>query len=313
MQVSFDSFSVEQKEVDEQGEEILVKYITIDKLQEAFEYIGAASDIADIKMLINDVDENGDGKIDFDEWMSIMGKKFLGEDDDASTVHVFSMLDDNKDGYIPLVELRSLLMREGQAPLSEQEVDELLMFADADSDGLVNYRSFLAWLANPYEVKKKPAASLPPSAPAGRGRRDIKAKAAAKDLLRASATEGSLGAPAAEFGPSVDAPAASTTPAPRRPTPQERRQAAATKEPGEASNAPPSAAAEGTAAPAGDASAPAGNDRAALRAQRQQREKEKAEKEKAERAAKRQERQEAQRARNSVTSQSGTGEGGNEP
>merc|ERR1719498_2059366 len=100
-------------------------------------------------------------------------RKFLGEDDDSSSVHIFSMLDDNKDGYIPLVELRSLLMREGQAPLSEQEVDELLMFADADSDGLVNYRTFLTWLANPEVKKKQPQREELPTAPQGRGgRRD---------------------------------------------------------------------------------------------------------------------------------------------
>merc|ERR1712117_367071 len=82
-------------------------------------------------------------------------RKFLGEDDDSSFVHVFQMLDDNKDGYIPLVEFRSILMREGQAPLSEQEVDELLMFADLDSDGLIDYRSFLKWLGNPVKDTKE--------------------------------------------------------------------------------------------------------------------------------------------------------------
>ena len=35
-----------------------------------------------------------------------------------------------QDDYIPAVELRSILMKEGLAPLSEQEVDELLLFAD---------------------------------------------------------------------------------------------------------------------------------------------------------------------------------------
>merc|ERR1719215_1587668 len=92
--------------------------------------------------------------IDQQEWEQIMMRKFLGEDDDSSSVHIFSMLDDNKDGFIPLVEMRSILMREGQAPLSEQEVDELLMFADTESDGLINYRTFLRWLQGP-QIEKK--------------------------------------------------------------------------------------------------------------------------------------------------------------
>eukprot|EP00427_Karlodinium_veneficum_P023379 CAMPEP_0169123174 /NCGR_PEP_ID=MMETSP1015-20121227/33642_1 /TAXON_ID=342587 /ORGANISM="Karlodinium micrum, Strain CCMP2283" /LENGTH=181 /DNA_ID=CAMNT_0009186489 /DNA_START=77 /DNA_END=622 /DNA_ORIENTATION=- len=121
-------------------------YITTKQLKEAFENIDAVGDIRDIQMLIDDIDENGDGQIDEQEFRHIMTRKFLGEDDDSSFMHAFIMLDENKDGYIPLVEFRQILMREGQAPLSEQEVDELMMFADLDADGLIDYRSFLKWL-----------------------------------------------------------------------------------------------------------------------------------------------------------------------
>jgi len=135
--VAFDSFK------DEQG------FITTERLKEAFERIDALGDIKDIQLLIDDIDENGDGKIDETEFRHIMTRKFLGEDDDSSFVHAFEMLDDNKDGFIPLVEMRHALMREGHNPLSEQEVDELLMFADLEGDGLIDYRSFLRWLGNP--------------------------------------------------------------------------------------------------------------------------------------------------------------------
>merc|ERR1719238_709662 len=131
--VAFESFS-------ENG------FITTNHLEEAFATIDSLGDIADIQRLIDDIDENGDGKIDETEFRHIMTRKFLGEDDDSSFMHAFEMLDENKDGYIPLVEFRQILMREGQAPLSEQECDELLMFADLDADGLIDYRSFLRWL-----------------------------------------------------------------------------------------------------------------------------------------------------------------------
>mmetsp|Transcript_51998 Transcript_51998/g.146539 ORF Transcript_51998/g.146539 Transcript_51998/m.146539 type:complete len:204 (+) Transcript_51998:38-649(+) len=140
--VAFDSFK------DSTG------FITTEKLKEAFEAIGALGDIADIQMLIADIDENGDGKIDEDEFRHIMTRKFLGEDDDSAFIHAFEMLDINKDGYIPLTELRNILMKEGQQPLSEQEVDELLMFADLDGDGLIEYKSFLRWLSNPDGVQQ---------------------------------------------------------------------------------------------------------------------------------------------------------------
>mmetsp|Transcript_87179 Transcript_87179/g.182435 ORF Transcript_87179/g.182435 Transcript_87179/m.182435 type:complete len:224 (+) Transcript_87179:165-836(+) len=135
--VAFDAFK------DETG------YITTERLREAFDQIDALGDIQDIQMLIDDIDENGDGKIDEDEFRHIMTRKFLGEEDDSSFIHAFEMLDVNRDGYIPIAELRHILMKEGNQPLSEQEVDELLMFADVEGDGLIEYKAFLRWLLNP--------------------------------------------------------------------------------------------------------------------------------------------------------------------
>jgi len=109
----------------------------------------------DIQLLLDDMDETGKGHIDWPHWRAMMTRKFMGEEDDSSFGHVFAMLDDNKDGFIPLVEFRRMLMQEGQAPLSEQEVDELLMFADSDSDGLIDYRDFLTWLSNPEAYAKE--------------------------------------------------------------------------------------------------------------------------------------------------------------
>eukprot|EP00927_Polykrikos_kofoidii_P063023 TRINITY_DN57828_c0_g1_i1.p1 TRINITY_DN57828_c0_g1~~TRINITY_DN57828_c0_g1_i1.p1 ORF type:complete len:170 (-),score=38.92 TRINITY_DN57828_c0_g1_i1:59-568(-) len=129
-------------------------FISTGKLMGAFQAIDAAQDFHDIQMLIDDIDQNGDGKIDEREFRHIMTRKFLGEDDDSSFVHVFRLLDDDKDGFIPLVEFRHILMREGQSALSEQEVDELLMFADIAGDGLVNYGEFLKWLSNPEDWGK---------------------------------------------------------------------------------------------------------------------------------------------------------------
>merc|ERR1719343_451831 len=124
-------------------------FITTERLKAAFKQIDALGDIESVQRLIDDIDENGDGKIDEDEFRHIMTRKFLGEDDDSSFIHAFEMLDENRDGFIPLVEMRHHLMREGANPLSEAEVDELLMFADLEGDGLIDYRTFLRWLSNP--------------------------------------------------------------------------------------------------------------------------------------------------------------------
>jgi Ca2+-binding EF-hand superfamily protein len=218
IKVSFESFS-EEIYIEETKEK--VRTLTATGLRNAFKAIDAESDIHDVQMLIDDIDENGDGMVDESEWRNIMSRKFMGEDDDStSLIQNFMLLDDNKDGYIPLVELRTILMREGQAPLSEQEVDELLMFADTESDGLINYRTFLRWLQGPQIEKKLGQDDIlagAPVVPEATG----KAPAAAGE----QAAAGAAGAAAAAT--SRDAPAPSADPV------------AATAQPGE-----PEAAAE---------------------------------------------------------------------
>eukprot|EP00931_Biecheleriopsis_adriatica_P085688 TRINITY_DN6047_c0_g1_i2.p1 TRINITY_DN6047_c0_g1~~TRINITY_DN6047_c0_g1_i2.p1 ORF type:complete len:234 (-),score=69.69 TRINITY_DN6047_c0_g1_i2:134-835(-) len=152
-------FKEEEVLVKKNGKEVKVRewkpinpvaIITTDSLRDAFAEINASGDMADVQLMVDDIDANNDGGIDMNEWWGIMTRKLLGEDSMGSAPHTFEAIDDNKDGYIPYVELRSILMKEGGAPLSEQEVDELSMFADPDSDGLINYKEFLRWLSNPY-------------------------------------------------------------------------------------------------------------------------------------------------------------------
>lgn len=209
IKVSFESFSEEV--LQENGEK--ARILTTPGLRNAFKAIDAESDIRDIQMLIDDIDESGDGMVDESEWYNIMVRKFMGEDDEStSLIQNFMLLDDNKDGYIPLVELRTILMREGQAPLSEQEVDELLMFADTESDGLINFRTFLRWLQGPQIEKKL-------------GQDDIIAGAlvvpegikAAGDH-RTPATAGAAGAAAAATSGDVSAPSADPVAATAQPS-----------------------------------------------------------------------------------------------
>lgn len=137
IEAAFDSFKNENN------------VMTAESMRAAFQKIDPNAKDTDIQLLIDDIDENGDGEVDKMEFTQIMTKKFLGQDDDGAFLHTFECMDKDKDGFIPTVELRHILMKEGREPLSEQEVDELMMFADSDGDGLVDYRAFLKWLSNP--------------------------------------------------------------------------------------------------------------------------------------------------------------------
>jgi len=125
-------------------------YITADALKNAFKQQGHSSDDKLVQLLIDDVDENGDGKIQVDEFNSIMKKCLFSQMDEL--LQAFEIVDSDGDGYIPTVEFKRIFMTEGSYPLSDREADELMIFADSDGDGLVDYRSFLTWLNNPDKI-----------------------------------------------------------------------------------------------------------------------------------------------------------------
>jgi len=125
-------------------------FISPEALKDAFKSQGHSTDDTLVQLLIDDVDENGDGKIGWDEFHLIMKKCLFSQMDEL--LQAFEIVDSDGDGYIPTVEFKRIFMTEGSYPLSDREADELMIFADSDGDGLVDYRSFLTWLNNPDKI-----------------------------------------------------------------------------------------------------------------------------------------------------------------
>jgi len=56
--------------------------------------------------MISDLDADGNGTIDFEEWLSLMTKKVNHKDSRANINKIFSLFDDEKTGYISIKNLR---------------------------------------------------------------------------------------------------------------------------------------------------------------------------------------------------------------
>ena len=96
--------------------------------------------------MINEVDGDGNGTIDFEEFLIMMSKKMKENDSEEELMEAFKVFDNDGNGFINIDELRQVMTNLGER-LSEEEVEMMIKEADIDGDGLVNYEEFIAMMS----------------------------------------------------------------------------------------------------------------------------------------------------------------------
>jgi len=97
---------------------------------------------AELQDMINEVDKDGNGEIDFPEFLSMMAKKFRDTDSEEEIRQAFQVFDKDGNGYISATELKAVMESLGEK-LSDKEVDAMIKEADLDGDGGINYQEFV--------------------------------------------------------------------------------------------------------------------------------------------------------------------------
>jgi len=100
----------------------------------------------ELKDMINEVDGDGDGAIDFSEFLAMMAKKMKETEDDLAEIKAaFNIFDKDGDGLISKSEFRRVMASLGEI-LSDPQVDKVFAECDLDGDGQVNYEEFLVMM-----------------------------------------------------------------------------------------------------------------------------------------------------------------------
>ncbi|XP_048357589.1 calmodulin-A-like [Sphaerodactylus townsendi] len=97
---------------------------------------------AELRAMIHDIDTNGNGTVDFPEFLALMAKRVRETDSEEEIRDAFRVFDKDGNGYICAAELRHVMTNLGEK-LTEEEVDEMIKEADMDGDGRVNYEEFV--------------------------------------------------------------------------------------------------------------------------------------------------------------------------
>lgn len=98
--------------------------------------------------MINEVDANGNGTIDFPEFLTLVSRKMKDTDSEEELSEAFKVFDRDGTGFISAVELRHVMANLGEK-LTDEEVAEMIREADMDGDGQINYSDFVCMMASP--------------------------------------------------------------------------------------------------------------------------------------------------------------------
>merc|ERR1712166_642631 len=142
---------------DEQIEEIREAFVLFDadnsgaidvrELKAAMRALGFEVKKEELKKMISDIDNDGNGDIDFQEFREMMTGK-MGEKDAREDIEkVFKLFDDDNTNKISFRNLRRVAEELGEN-IDDEELQDMINQADRDGDGEINLDEF-------YRIMKK--------------------------------------------------------------------------------------------------------------------------------------------------------------
>merc|ERR1712232_1295074 len=116
--------------------------ITTKELGTVMRSLGQNPTEAELQDMINEVDADGNGSVDFPEFLSLTARKMKDTDTEEELIESFKVFDRGGNGFISAAELRHVMTNLGEK-LADEEVDDMIREADVDGDGQINYEEFI--------------------------------------------------------------------------------------------------------------------------------------------------------------------------
>ncbi len=118
--------------------------ISRDELGELMDTLGIRASKEEIDLMINEIDEDNNGEIDFEEFVAVMSRKVNANYTSTEVKSAFKAFEINgSSGYVTIDSLRKALMSYGTEKLSLQQANDLLSQLEQDTQGRVNYIDYV--------------------------------------------------------------------------------------------------------------------------------------------------------------------------
>ena len=127
-----------------------------------------------LKELIESVDFDNNGKIEFEEFATLMARRMLISDGDYELKQAFKIFDVDDNGRLSVEEIRSMFTHNNNPfnpqSLEPYEVDELVRLSDPDGNGWVTLDEFVnmpCWQLPPLPARQRKLGRRPTQSGAG--------------------------------------------------------------------------------------------------------------------------------------------------
>ena len=99
-------------------------------------------DEKELQALLNQMDVNGSGEIDFNEFKAAMAKSYLCQHHNTELEAAFKKYDSDGNGFLTIDEFQSAMSKMGRH-MSRNEVKSMIQSLDLNSDGKISFDEFI--------------------------------------------------------------------------------------------------------------------------------------------------------------------------